>query len=222
MKMDILVVSFHAKKELALTLASLALHSAPGYRLTVHDNTAVNLPLTWLWNRFVERSKRELVALVNSDVILGPGWDTEAIEFLKSDPSVANVSPLSNYPPHHPIAILPDPNEDSMDWIVKKTEERKNTIPRFHKGNHYTFVAGHCMILRRAAHARVGGFNEAYPFAGNDYEFNQRLLNAGMSLGVCLHALSLHWWNASTKDAAKKGISPGFIPPNLGATFETV
>lgn len=222
MKIDILVVSFHAKKELAQCLSSIALHSAPGYRLTVHDNTAINYSLTWVWNRFVDRSKRELIALINSDVIVGPGWDSEAVAFLQQDPQVASVSPLSNYPPHHPLAVIPGPTGQSVDEIVKATEERKKNPLRFHKGNHYTLVAGHCMIVRKAAHAKVGGFNEAYPFANNDYDFNQRLLKAGMALGVCLHALSLHWWNASTNDAKKKGVSPHFVTGSPGTTFDTI
>ena len=114
MKLDILVVSYHAKKELAQTLASIALFSAPGYRLTVHDNTARNYPLTWLWNSFVSRRRRDFVALANSDVVLGPGWDTEAVTLLESDKKIGNVSPASNCPAHKSLSPIPEPNEHSL------------------------------------------------------------------------------------------------------------
>lgn len=222
MKLDILVVSYHAKKELAQTLSSLALFSAPGYRLTVHDNTARNYPLTWVWNRFVERSKRDVIAYVNSDVIVGPGWDSEAMALLESDPTVGNVSPASNYPPHEALAPIPNPNEHALEWIEGLTEGLKQSPNRFHKGSDPTLAGGHCMIMRRSANRHVAGFDERFPFANNDWDFNTRLVKAGFKMGVCLHATCLHWWNASTKDAAAKGISPQFFPPPAGATFDTV
>lgn len=221
MKLDILVVSYHARKELAQTLSSIALFSAPGYRLTVHDNTSKNYPLTWLWNRFTERSKREAIALVNSDVVVGPGWDTEALEFLESDLSVANVSPLSNYPPHATFAHIPHPDWNAIEWIpefTKTLKERK----RFELVGHHSLISGHCMIFRKSAFEQIGGFDERFPFTANDYVFNERLLKHGYNLGLCNHATALHWWNASTKDAQAKGIEPGFITPGSDESFETI
>lgn len=225
MKIDILVVSYHAKKELAMCLASIALYSAPDYRLTVHDNTAVNYPLTWLWNRFSERSKSEFLAFVNSDVVVGPGWDTEALALMNSDPKVAAASPLSNYPPHHGFAKIKNPDGEALDWVPKLTDTLKLNQNRFYKGVNKTLVPGHCMILRRAAFKAVAGFDEQWSFANNDWDMNQRLANVGYSLGVCLHAVSLHWINASTKDARSKGLikgSPVFVKPKPGATFDSL
>lgn len=221
-KLDILVVSYHAKKELALTLASLAMFSAPGYRLTVHDNTSRNYPLTWLWNSFIRRSRRDFIALVNSDVVVGPGWDTEALELLQSDKTVGNVSPVSNCPAHSNLAPIPEPREEALEWIEKLTVGIKAGRPRFHIGTDHTLVVGHCMIFPVSAFSRIGGFDERYPFANNDWDFNERLIKSGLKMGVALHAPCLHWWNASTNDAKAKGVAPGFVPPPAGATFDTV
>jgi GT2 family glycosyltransferase len=221
MKLDILVVSFHAKKELAQTLASIALYSAPGYRLTVHDNTPKNYSLTWLWNKFMERNKCEFVAFVNSDVVVGPGWDTEAIALLQSNPAIANVSPVSNYDPHRRFAPIPEPNEHALDWIEGLTEGLKQSPTRFHTAADHTLAAGHCMIMKKSLNRQVGGFNEKFPFANNDFDLNERFIKAGYQMGVCLHATSLHWWNASTKDAMAKGLNPVFHPGAYGASFET-
>lgn len=221
-KLDILVVSFHAKKELAQTLASLALFSAPGYRLTVHDNTAKNYSLTWLWNRFVERSTRDFIAFVNSDVVVGPGWDSEAMALLESDNTVGNVSPVTNCDAHRALATIPNPDPNAIESVPVLTEELKRSPNRFHTGSDHTLVVGHCMIMKKAVHSQFGGFDEQFPFANNDWDFNQRLIKNGLKMGVCLHATSLHWWNASTKDARAKGIKTIFHPPPLGATFDTV
>lgn len=225
MKIDILVVSYHAKAELAQCLASIALYSAPDYRLTVHDNTAVNYPLTWLWNRFAERSRCEFLAFVNSDVVVGPGWDSEAIALMRADGRVAAVSPLSNYPPHRGLGKIQPPDEDALDWILTATETLKESPKRYHHGTDRTLVGGHCMVLRRSAFKKVSGFDEKWSFANNDWDMNERLVKAGYLLGVCLHSLSLHWVNASTKDAKKKGLlkgGPVFVKPVPGATFDNL
>lgn len=222
MKLDILVVSYHARKELAQTLASLALFSAPGYRLTIHDNTAKNYSLTWLWNRFIERSRREFIALVNSDVVVGPGWDSEAIALLESDSTVGNVSPATNCRAHRTLAPIPEPNEHALEWVGKLTDGLKRSLQRFHVGTDHTLVVGHCMIMKKAVNRQIGGFDERFPFANNDWDFNQRLVKNGFKMGVCLHSTSLHWWNASTKDAKAKGLSPIFLSPPAGATFDTI
>lgn len=225
MKIDILVVSYHAKNELAQTLSSIALYSAPGYRLTVHDNTAVNYPLTWLWNRFVERSRRELIALVNSDVIVGPGWDSEAIACLSEDPSVGSVGPISNYPQHSGFGTIQPPNSESIRAVVGETEVRRSIMPRFVKGRENSLVGGHCMLFRKSAWEKAGSMDERFPFASNDWNFNQRLIDCGYSLGVCLRAVCLHWWNASIKDGRSKGLMgdrPVFETPGPGLSFETI
>jgi GT2 family glycosyltransferase len=222
MSLDILVVSYHAKKELAQTLASIAKFSAPGYRLTVHDNTSINYSLTWLWNAFVARSRREFIALVNSDVFVGPGWDTEAMELLRSDQTIGNVSPVSNCPAHKSLVPIPEPRDETLEWIEKLTDDIKLSPTRFHIGTDHMLAVGYCMIFPKSVFLQVGGFDEQYPFANNDFDFNQRLVRADFKLGVALHAPCLHWWNASTKDAKAKGIKPRFLHPPLGTTFDMV
>lgn len=225
MNIDILVLSYHARNELAQALSSIVLYSTPGYRLTVHDNTAVNYPVTWLWNRFIERSKREFIALVNSDVIVGPGWDSEAIACLEEDELVGSVGPISNYPQHAEIENLAGPNSHSMQEVVMQTASRKDINPRFVKRKEYSFVGGQCMLFRKSVWEKVGMMNEDFPFASNDWNFNDRLIKSGYTMGVCLRAICLHWWNASMKDAREKGLmreDPIFVAPQYGATFETI
>lgn len=222
MKVDILVVSYHAKKELAQCLASIALNSAPDYRLTVHDNTAVNYPLTWLWNRFAERSRSEFLAFVNSDVVVGPGWDSEAMALMGANGKVGAASPLSNYPPHRGLAEIPPPDQDALEWLPSLVQTLKEKPERFHQGTDRTLVSGHCMVLRRSAFKNVAGFDEKWSFANNDWDMNKRLVRMGYLLGVCLHAASLHWVNASTRDAQSKGLKPVFVEPSPGATFDSL
>lgn len=222
MKLDIFIVGFKAEKELATALASIALWSKPGYRLTLHDNSVVNYSLTWLWNRFIEQSPREAIALVNPDVIVGPGWDSEAMDLLQAHPSCAAAMPLTNQGSHASYYQMPDVREAWMDQMLVVTGELKRKLPqRFILSKDRTMVSGHCMIVRKAAWKQLGGFGEQWPFANNDFDFNDRALARGMDLGVCLNSAVFHQWGSSTRDAKASGVV-GFntVPP--GTNFSTV
>lgn len=225
MSIDILVVAFHAKTELTQALCSLALWSSPGYRLTVYDNAPINYSLTWLWNRFIERSKRDVIALVNADVIVSPGWDTEALALFEEYEDCPIAMPVSNYVFHSALANIPSPDETWPESVPKLVDHLKENQSRFHLSGDHAFVSGHCMLVRRWIWERLGGFNENFPFLNNDWEFNQRVIAANLKLGVCLHAAALHWGSSSTKDAEKKGLfkhGQQFVTPPKGVTFEDV
>lgn len=227
MKLDIFIVAYKAEKELAAALSSIALWSKPGYRLTVYDNVVHNYPLTWLWNQFIRQSNAEYIALVNPDVVVGPGWDAECLDLLALNPSCAVAMPLSNYPPHEGIHKIPKMTYDWFDEILVVTGDIKRKFPnRFYLLPERTLVSGHCMFVRKSAWLAVGGLNEGFPFANNDYDFNTRLIAKGMTLGVSLHSVVYHAWGASTRDAKASGaFAPGkqlFSQPPPGATFSTI
>ena len=222
---DILVVAFHAKKELAQTLCSLAMWSAPGYKLTVYDNAPINYSLTWLWNKFIQESTMDMIALVNSDVIVSPGWDSESIALLEQHNECSVSMPVSNYNFHSGLAEVPNPTADWPEEVPKLTEKLKLNPQRFHISADHTFVSGHCMLVRKSSWEKLGGFNECFPFLNNDWDFNRRSIEAGMKLGICLHTASQHWWNASTNDAKAKGVFSGgqnFVTPKPGVKFSSI
>lgn len=184
MKLDIFVVAYHAKEDLAEAVSSIAKFSQHGYRLVVYENSAKNYPLTWLWNEFMRQSRREFVAFCNPDIVVAQGWDSESLECFEVHQDVAAVSPASNYPPHEALAALG---------------------VRFHFGEDPELVPYHCALVRRAAWEKVGGFDDKIPFAGNDYKLNERFVAEGMRLGVAVQAKIWHKWNSSVKEAKKRG-----------------
>jgi GT2 family glycosyltransferase len=227
MNVDILIVAYCAWDALAETLASLARWSDPGYKLTVYENSARNYPLTWLWNRFVEQSRRPFIALCNPDIVIGPGWDTEAVACLEQHRDCAAVSPISNTEPHRAVLPAVVPEDVGREDVEPLTARLRAAFAgrRFHVTRDYRMAPAHCVIFRRDAWARVDGFDERIPFGGNDYDFNRRLVEAGMGLAVATHAFAFHRWRASTGDAIRLGQfdvqrnEPRFNRPPAGAAF---
>jgi GT2 family glycosyltransferase len=226
-QIDILIVAYCGWAALADTLASIAMWSDPGYRLTVHENSTRNYPLTWLWNRFVAQSRREYIALCNPDIIVGPGWDTEAVACLQQHPNCAAVSPISNTEPHREILspFVPDTVALSDAEPLTATLRAAFGGRRFHVTQDHRMAPAHCVVFRRGAWLRVNGFDERIPFGGNDYDFNERLLQTGMDLAVATWAFSFHQWGVSTKDAIRLsqfdvGLNqPRFSRPPPGVDF---
>lgn len=227
MAIDILVIAYHAKEDLGELLSSVATCTSPGYRLTVYDNAVHNYPLSWLWNRFFEASGRDLVCILNPDVILSSGWDSEMKACLEADQEIGSCAPLSNCQPHKEAFKNPVPDSIPPGGMGPVVASLKDAFKdqRFAKVRDYKMVPGHCAVIRKEAWKRIGGFNESIPFAGNDYDFHRRLVDAGMALGVCLHAAVFHKWNKSINAGIALGTfdlnswCPKFATPPAGRPF---
>jgi len=206
--LDIFVVAYRARKELANTLASISLFTEPGYRLTVYENGANNYPLTWLWNRFLSESGRPYVAICNPDIIVGPGWDTESLACLEHEVDVGAVQPFTNCGQHNDIFGTPGvfPRPMRIDDVPAVTERIRAEFAdrRYLFSTKRDVLFGHCYILRRATWKELGGFDEKFEFGGNEYDFNDRLLLQGKRLAICGHAFAYHVWNASSKEAKER------------------
>lgn len=227
--LDIFIVSYHAKAALSEALQSVALWTSPGYRLTVYDNSVKNFPLTWLWNKFIEKSERQFVAILNPDVVLSAGWASETLACMKDHPECGVSAPLSNCPFHSSKfsevqipAFLPAEGQAVADNLSEKSLER------FSFFKEYEAAPGYCMVIRKEAWEKVSGFNEGIPFAGNDYDFNMRVAEKSMPLGICAKAACYHKWGQSIKEGQALGTfnipgnCPKFFSPPKGATFSSI
>jgi hypothetical protein len=227
--LDIFIVAYHAKAALSDTLQSLALWTSPGYRLSVYDNSVKNFPLTWLWNRFIEQSNRSFVALLNPDIVLSAGWASEAIACMEAHADCGVAVPVSNNPFHcEKFEGAADREFFPVDGQGIADELAAKPFPRFCLFKEVQATPGHCFIIRKETWRKVSGFNEGIAFAGNDYDFNRRVVQASMSLGVCMKAACYHKWNQSTKDAIALGTfdipgnCPKFSSTPEGATFSSI
>jgi O-antigen biosynthesis protein len=94
------------------------------------------------------------VVLVNSDVIVTPGWLSRLVRCAESDPRIAAVNPLTNRATYLDIPLAPGANFYDMDHVLAQQSP-----------HHYPDVVtgvGFCLLLRRTALEQVGVFDEIY------------------------------------------------------------
>lgn len=94
------------------------------------------------------------VVLVNSDVIVTPGWLSRMVRCAESDPRIASVNPFTNQASNISIPMAPGANFYGMDEVLKKHARRD--YPDVVTG------VGFCMLLRRSALEEVGLFDEVF------------------------------------------------------------
>jgi GT2 family glycosyltransferase len=119
--------------------------------------------------------------VVNSDVIVGPGWLDGLRAAACSDETVATSTPLTN---HGTIVSLPRrnapssalPGEAEVGEAARRVREGAGrTHPRL------PTAIGHCMYVRRAALELVGPFDLAFsPGYGEEVDFSQRCVLTGL------------------------------------------
>lgn len=105
-------------------------------------------------NLGITQGSAPYVVLVNSDVIVTPGWLARLVRCAESDSRIAAVNPLTNRAAHLDIALPPGANFYGMDWLLSH-----GMSPRYPD---VVTGVGFCLLLRRAALERVGLFDEIY------------------------------------------------------------
>lgn len=95
------------------------------------------------------------LVLLNSDVVVTPGWLERLIECAESDSRIGSVNPLTNHASQINLPIAPGANFYGMDEIALDVFT-SNEYPDVVTG------VGFCMLLRRSALEKVGVFDEIY------------------------------------------------------------
>lgn len=94
------------------------------------------------------------VVLINSDVIVTPGWLKRLVQCAESDEAIGSANPFTNYASNINIPISPGANFYGMDEYLQRHAAR--TYPDVVTG------VGFCLLLRRSALEQIGLFDEIY------------------------------------------------------------
>lgn len=152
----------------------------------------VNLGFLQSCNRAIAACETDSVLLLNSDVVVSPGWLDRLLACLEGDDSIAAVNPLTNRAAQIALPMTPGANFLGMN-------ERLST----RDGSCLDVVTGvgFCMLLRKRALDEVGAFDEAY---GRGYceesDLCMRLVQASWRTVVADNVYVYHRGNASFAD----------------------
>lgn len=175
--------------------ASSNAEAADYYASLSHKNLRFDevVSLSEAWNKGIELSIGEFVAVINNDTVVPPGWDSPLIETLESDPEAGMVSPLTF-------------------WLLKAHFTYK-FFPEFERGNKQSFdtpiklkpfdgiVWGEFCMFTRKALDTVGGYNPIYERAGSeDLEILFQLYDKGFAVYMDPRVCVWHQGHASRAD----------------------
>ena len=129
---------------------------------------------------FAATGRRDVV-IVNSDVIVGPGYLERLRDAAYADTRIATATPLTN---HGTIVSVPYRNTPS-DLPEGLTPEGAAVAVAAESGRHRPLLptcVGHCMYIKRMAIDLVGPFDETFsPGYGEEVDFCQRCTLLGLA-----------------------------------------
>jgi GT2 family glycosyltransferase len=150
-------------------------------RTVLYVRRARNLGFVGNVNAAFEQAAPADVAVVNSDVMVGPGWLDGLRAAAYADETVATASTLTN---HGTIVSLPYRNRpatalpDDLDADEAARRVREGVTPAHPR---LPTAIGHCMYVRRSALELVGPFDLAFsPGYGEEVDFSQRCVLVGL------------------------------------------
>jgi O-antigen biosynthesis protein len=135
------------------TAAFLCEEASCRRNIVLHRNSA-NLGFVKSANLGMELGSSEYIVLMNSDVLITPGWLGRLLRCAESDPRIASVNPLTNYAANIAIPMVPGANFLGMDALLQSNH--RPTYPDV------VTAVGFCMLLRRSALEKVGYFDEVF------------------------------------------------------------
>ncbi|HEN20593.1 MAG TPA: glycosyltransferase, partial [Desulfobacteraceae bacterium] len=127
---------------------------AAGHSNITNHRNSENLGFVKSCNLGISLGFAPYVLILNSDVVLTPGWLERLLECAESDSRIASVNPLTNHASQINLPMAPGANFFGMDEFLRKYSHPK--FPDVVTG------VGFCMLLRRTAIEKVGVFDEVY------------------------------------------------------------
>jgi len=121
--------------------------------VTLHRNLS-NMGFVKSCNLGISMGTAPFVTLLNSDVVLTPGWLERLMECAETEADIASVNPLTNYASQISLPMVAGGNFLGMDEVL-----------RIHSPRNFPDVVtgvGFCMMLRRSALEEVGLLDEVF------------------------------------------------------------
>jgi len=167
-----------------------------------HDNlilleNEINKGFAQAINQGAAAARGEFVAVCNSDIIVTPGWLDHLVSAMWENPSLAVVSPVTNYvgegPQLDPIAEHVTP--ETANIYAQQVADRSGVqlVP-----DRLVFF---CVLLRKQYFDFLGGISGVFKLGNyEDDDFCLRARMAGFTLGIVPGAFVFHYGSRTFKE----------------------
>jgi len=163
----------------------------PPFRVLLNDR---NLGYAATNNRGAAAATGEVLALVNSDLVLRPGWLPPMLRLLRWHPRAGVVGNLQ-------FNARTGRLDHAGIWIDRKCKPVHDRLPPLRsplqRYRRAPAVTAACALVPRQLFLRLGGFDEQFRNGGEDIDFCFRARAAGFGVFVALHSRVLHHVSAS-------------------------
>ena len=156
-----------------------------------------NLGCAKAWNQGIRSSRTDLVAILNNDIVVTPGW----------------LSGLRLYMEVHRHGIVsPAAREGVLDYdlesYAKQYTDRCRSAARAE-------LYGACLVIARRVFDRIGLFDEVFGYGGcEDIDFQWRAMQAGFTVGMTGSVL-IHHFSMVTQSAIVRAENQSYSTENL-------
>lgn len=134
-------------------------------------------------------SSAAYICLLNSDVVVPPGWLGRLIHCAEQDPRIGAVNPVTNRAAHLEVPMAPGANYLGMDRLLNQQPPSCRDV---------VTGVGFCLLLRRAALEQIGFFD---PLFGHGYcedsDLCMRLTTNGWRSVIATNVYCYHRGSAS-------------------------
>lgn len=157
-----------------------------------------NLGCAKAWNQGIRASGGTMVAILNNDIVVTPGWLERLVAFMEAT--------------GHGL-VSPSAREGKLDYdlIGYAQEFVRKCAGATREGAMYAA----CMLIRRDVFERIGMFDEGFSYGGcEDTDFLWRMKQAGFSVAMTGSVL-IHHFSMVTQDAIKQSDEKAYPAENL-------
>lgn len=157
----------------------------------------VNAGFAGAINQGAAQARGEFLAICNSDIIVTPGWLDRLVASMQADPTLAVVSPMTNY-----VGEGPQLDQEAIE-VTPETANLYAQKVAARSGTHYvpSRLVFFCVLLRKHYFDLLGGIAGVYGlgnYEDDDYCLRARL--SGYRLGVVPGSFVFHYGSRTFKE----------------------
>jgi hypothetical protein len=206
---DIAVVAYRPGPETERLLEEIPLLTGRPHFVHVWDNTGNPKSLSAAWNDLGRAGDAPLLAFLNPDIALSPGWDEHLASCLECRPEVGAALPacvgdgsfrLVNGA-EYPGSYGSPPSREEMRRLAEWAATQDGIYP-YSPSDPAPFWA---VMMRRADWQALEGFDERLRFYGQDHDMQRRLRERGLQTVMVLSCPAYNFGSLPTKRACQAG-----------------